>query len=144
MISERFIKIAQSFRISLQNISCSDKIAISTLQNRHKTYLALSNKFTIFAPKNYPIMITTTADKIRAQIKLHGLTQTEVANILGMYPANLSRLINSPRITLADLNKLANVIGCNVAEFFMDDYTPTQPPTLTCPHCGKEIHIELK
>lgn len=89
-------------------------------------------------------MITTIADKIRAQIKLHGMKQTEVAKVLGVQPTNLTRTINNPRITLADLNKLAEVIGCNVADFFMDDYTPSQPPTLTCPYCGKPINVRLE
>lgn len=94
-------------------------------------------------------MIITTADKIRAQIKLHGKTQSDIAKELGVLPTNLTRTINNPRITLADLNKIADAIGCNVAEFFMDDYTPpqeptiTHEPTITCPYCGKTLNIHV-
>ena len=66
-------------------------------------------------------MITTNVDKIRAQIKLHGKTQTEVAKALGFLSTNLTRTINNSRITLADLNKLAEATGCNVVDFFMDN-----------------------
>lgn len=91
-------------------------------------------------------MITTNVDKIRAQIKLHGKTQTEVAKVLGVLPTNLTRTINNSRITLADLNKLAEATGCNVVDFFMSDYTLPQPLALTCPHCGKpiKVHVESK
>ena len=84
-------------------------------------------------------MIKSTSDKIKAQIKLHGLTTKEVANRLGVLPTNLSRTILNPRITLMDMERIANAIGCNVEDFFTD----YSIPTLTCPHCGQPIRVEL-
>lgn len=43
--------------------------------------------------------------------------------------------------TINTLQRIANVLGCNVGEFFKDEIELPQnaPNTITCPHCGKVI-----
>lgn len=84
-------------------------------------------------------MIKSVSDKIKAQIKFHGMTNKEVAEKLGVMPTSLSRTIGNPRINLLDMERIAEAIGCQVEDFFTD----YSIPTLTCPHCGKPIRVEL-
>ena len=78
--------------------------------------------------------MTDLANKIKEKAKENGKTITGIANELGVMQQALSRTINNPRITLEDLEKIAGVIGCNVADFLN-----TQTNTITCPYCGKKI-----
>ena len=63
------------------------------------------------------------------------------------------RLHNGTRVTLAQnlsrnptvgtLQKIADVIGCKVGDFFIDDMDIKEDEnTIICPHCGKKIKIE--
>ena len=52
------------------------------------------------------------------------------------------RQINSPEtLSMRTLIKIANVIGCEVNDFFS---TPQNTAKVICPKCGKEIVVELK
>ena len=60
-----------------------------------------------------------------------GITQSSVSQMLNGNP------------TIDKLQEIANIIGVSVADLVRD--TDEQRSTsLTCPHCGKEIKIELK
>lgn len=92
---------------------------------------------------------------IKKAIKSHGMEVRQVAAKMGITPTALSQHINgkmyqgrrvAPNPSLDILQRIANAIGCNVVDLF-DDYeekTAENTNPLTCPHCGKEIHIELK
>lgn len=92
---------------------------------------------------------------IKKAIKSHGMEVRQVAAKMGITPTALSQHINgkmyqgrrvAPNPSLDILQRIANAIGCNVVDLF-DDYeekTAENTNQLTCPHCGKEIHIELK
>lgn len=80
--------------------------------------------------------MTDLANRIKEKAKEKGKTITGIAAELGVMQQALSRTINNPRITLEDLEKIAGVIGCKVADF-MEEKTNT----IICPHCGKVIHF---
>ncbi|MBR2235488.1 MAG: helix-turn-helix domain-containing protein [Prevotella sp.] len=58
----------------------------------------------------------------------------------------LSRTINNPRITLEDLSRLADAIGCNVSDFFNDQENQSaySGASLSCPCCGERIVFTVK
>jgi len=86
-------------------------------------------------------------------IKLHGHTVKDVAEALGVNRVTLSQTItNNP--TVSTLRRIADVIGCDVADFFADErrdaaassaaaeQQAAQPPHV-CPHCGKPLRVRI-
>lgn len=56
----------------------------------------------------------------------------------------LSKSINN-NPTLQTLQTIANIIGCKVGDFFRDEITQEDTPTiLRCPECGCSLHVEIK
>ena len=75
-------------------------------------------------------------------LKKYGITQTELAERMGINRVSLNVTLNNPNIKLSTLDKLADAIGCDVAEFF----TPADKAdhnVVTCPHCGAKLEINL-
>ena len=60
------------------------------------------------------------ANNIKSVARDHGMTITQLAEQMGVLQPQLSRTINSPRISLEDLCRLADAIGCSVQDFFAD------------------------
>lgn len=80
---------------------------------------------------------------VKSTIKLHGLTIGDVAKEMGITRETLSRnLSNNP--TIGTLRKVADVLGCSVAEFFADEVESPKPSYgIACPHCGGSLEIEV-
>ena len=80
---------------------------------------------------------------IKDILKQRGLTQNELADRLGINRVSLSRILsNKNDMRLSTIKKIAEAIGCDVAEFF----TPVEKAdhnTITCPHCGAKLVINL-
>lgn len=78
---------------------------------------------------------------IKSVIKEHGYTIERIANEWeskngkSITKGALSQSINN-NPTIDTLQKIANVIGCKVGDFFADEIG------FVCPHCGKKIKIE--
>lgn len=86
--------------------------------------------------------------EISKVIRNHGLTNVKVAEMLGTSAASFGNLISPNRnITVNNLRKIAQAIGCDITEFFEDEVTvqaqQDPEPTTVCPHCGKPIHIDI-
>lgn len=81
------------------------------------------------------------AEKIKAVAKQHGKTISGMAAEMGIAQTHLSRTINNPRITLADLEKISLLIGCSVNDFFADE---EERPQIVCPYCGRPIKINVE
>ena len=87
--------------------------------------------------------------KIRKVIKESGWTLERLAAEMtgkngekGITQSSVSQMLNG-NPTIDKLQEIANIIGVSVSELVRD--TDEQRGTsLTCPHCGKEIQIELK
>ena len=86
---------------------------------------------------------------IKQAAKRHGLSLTEVAERAGYKSQpSFSRTINAPSsMTLRTLQRIADAIGCPLAEFF----TPAEQGEQSkqgglgscCPWCGKPIRLRL-
>ena len=85
------------------------------------------------------------ANNIKAVAMEHGKSVSQLASDMGVLQPQLSRTINNPRITLEDMSKLADAIGCKVSDFFRDEMEEetAHGSSLVCPHCGKPISVEL-
>jgi transcriptional regulator with XRE-family HTH domain len=80
---------------------------------------------------------------VKAVIKEKGWTQERVAEKMGITRVTLAQnLGRNP--TINTLQRIANVIGCNVGDFFKDEVTIEPSNTITCPHCGKQIVFSAK
>ena len=80
---------------------------------------------------------------IKDILKQRGLTQNELADRLGINRVSLSRLLSDKNdMRMSTIKKIADAIGCDVTEFF----APTDKEehnTITCPHCGEKLVINL-
>ena len=80
---------------------------------------------------------------IKDILKKRGLTQNELAERLGINRVSLSRILsNKNDIRVSTITKIADAIGCDVAEFFSPAETADHN-TITCPHCGTKLVINL-
>ena len=81
--------------------------------------------------------------QIKETLKQRGLTQNELAERLGINRVSLSRLLSDKNdMRISTIKKIADAIGCDVSEFF----TPAETEghnTITCPHCGAKLVINL-
>ena len=80
------------------------------------------------------------ANNIKRVAKEHGKTITQVAKSLGVLQPQLSRTINNPRISLEDLNKLAEAIGCQTGDFFSSE----EETVITVSSKVKTIKIKIE
>ena len=80
---------------------------------------------------------------IKSVIHAHGLRVMDVADKMGVNRVTLTNTING-NPTVKTLERIAEIVGCNVVEFFQDNQQQEQQvPQHTCPHCGKPINISL-
>ena len=78
--------------------------------------------------------------QIKETLKQRGLTQNELAERLGINRVSLCRLLSDKNdMRISTIKKIADAIGCDVSEFF----TPAEHNTITCPHCGAKLVINL-
>ena len=83
------------------------------------------------------------ANEIKAMALAHGKSVSQLAQEFGVMQPQLSRTINNPRITLEDMQKLAEAIGCKVSDFFNSEESKDSN-NMVCPHCGKPIKVNLE
>ena len=80
---------------------------------------------------------------IKDILKQRGLTQNELADRLGINRVSLSRILsNKNDMRVSTITKIADAIGCDVTEFFTPAETE-EHNTITCPHCGAKLVINL-
>lgn len=77
---------------------------------------------------------------VKSVIKAHGMTLKEVAERLGINRVTLSQNLSHP-MSVSSLQRIADVLGCKVGDFFRDEIEPERE--ITCPHCGKAITLEI-
>ena len=81
--------------------------------------------------------------KIKEALKQRGLKQNDLAERLGINRVSLSRLLSDKNdMRVSTIKKIADAIGCDVAEFFAPA-TTADHNTITCPHCGEKLVINL-
>ena len=80
---------------------------------------------------------------IKDILKQRGLTQNELAERLGINRVSLSRILsNKNDMRVSTIRKIAEAIGCDVAEFFTPEEAE-EHNVVTCPHCGEKLVINL-
>ena len=81
--------------------------------------------------------------KIKEALKKRGITQNELSDRLGINRVSLSRLLSDKNdMRISTIKKIADAIGCDVSEFFAPEETKDHN-TITCPHCGAKLFINL-
>lgn len=80
-------------------------------------------------------------DKLRISeiLKSRGMTQTDLADKIGISRVGLSKAING-NTTITTLSKIAAALGVTVPELFAQAATNT----IACPHCGAVLEIKEK
>ena len=80
---------------------------------------------------------------IKEALKKRGLKQNDLAGRLKINRVSLSRLLSDKNdMRLSTIKKIADAIGCDVTEFFSPEDT-AEHNTITCPHCGEKLVINL-
>lgn len=86
---------------------------------------------------------------VKKVIKEHGWTLERLASQMkkpngeiGLPQSALSQLIINGNPTFDKLKEIADIIGISVSELVADEND--RPNTITCPHCGKSISLEVK
>ena len=80
---------------------------------------------------------------IKDALKQRGLKQNDLAERLKINRVSLSRLLSDKNdMRLSTIKKIADAIGCDVTEFFTPADTAGHN-TITCPHCGAKLVINL-
>ena len=81
--------------------------------------------------------------QIKETLKQRGLKQNDLAERLGINRVSLSRLLSDKNdMRISTIKKIADAIGCDVAEFFSPAETE-EHNVITCPHCGAKLVINL-
>ena len=81
--------------------------------------------------------------QIKEALKKRGLKQNDLAERLGINRVSLSRLLSDKNdMRISTIKKIADAIGCDVSEFFTPAETE-EHNTITCPHCGVKLVINL-
>lgn len=73
---------------------------------------------------------------VKKVIKEKGFTIEQVANSMGITRVTLSQTL-SRNPTVDTLQRIANVVGCKVGDFFADELGNA----ITCPKCGTKFKI---
>lgn len=74
--------------------------------------------------------------RIAEILKSRGMTQTDLAEKIGISRVGLSKAING-NTTITTLSRIASALDVTVPELF----APAATNTITCPHCGKPIKL---
>lgn len=89
--------------------------------------------------------------KIKDVIKKRGFTLEQVAaqmpnsrtNGTGISKQTMTQVVNgNPQIST--LRSIANIIGCSVGEFFVDEIEQQDSASFVCPRCGAKLVVKEK
>lgn len=83
--------------------------------------------------------------RIREVLKEQGITTKELAERMGISQSALNQSISgNPSVKV--LNNIADALNVPVWQLFADPLEVLSKDTtsITCPHCGKKIQIEVK
>ena len=83
--------------------------------------------------------------RIKQAIKESGSSVGDLAQKLGVSRQTISRQINGANITVETVQKIADALGLPVGQLFDQAPQPTnsEHSTITCPHCGEKLVINL-
>ena len=85
--------------------------------------------------------------RIKELLKEKGLTQQELADMVGVSYESMKQTLNAPSVTTSTLEKIATALNVPMWQLFAspEEVQPKKDGlSLTCPHCGKEINIKVE
>lgn len=84
--------------------------------------------------------------RIKEVLKEKGITQQELADMIGVSYQSIKQTLNAPSVTTATLEKIATALNVPMWQLFAspEEVQPKKEGlSLTCPHCGKNINIKV-
>lgn len=83
-------------------------------------------------------------NRIKDILKERGITINELAEKMGLNRVTLSTQINGTA-NIASYEKIAAALDVPMWQLFASSQEVQEPKnTITCPHCGKPIELEVK
>lgn len=79
--------------------------------------------------------------RIKEICKAKGITQKELAEKIGISAVGLAKAL-AGNTTIGTLDKIASALGVSVAELF--EAPRYDEATITCPHCGLPITLQVE
>lgn len=92
-------------------------------------------------------------DNIKTLCKLHGITQRQIAEKMGVTDNSLSMTLSKNNPQLSTLTNIAEALGVSVSqllaspeelELLTGQSQEERGKVLRCPHCGEEIELYIK
>lgn len=80
-------------------------------------------------------------DKIKEICKQKGIKQKELAEKLGITDNSLNKTLRGDYPQLQTLERISKVLDVPLKALFDEEVSK---PQFVCPHCGKEVKIEIK
>ena len=82
--------------------------------------------------------------RVKEILKEKGLTQKELADMIGKSPQYIANILNAEQgVSVNILIEFAKTLQVDFRDLFASTKEDSTT-TVTCPHCGKPIEIELK
>lgn len=85
--------------------------------------------------------------RIKDVLKERGMTQQELADMIGVSYQSIKQTLNAPSVTTATLEKIATALNVPMWQLFAspEEVQPKNDSlSLTCPHCGKSITLKAE
>lgn len=85
--------------------------------------------------------------RIKDVLKERGMTQQELADMIGVSYQSIKQTLNAPSVTTATLEKIATTLNVPMWQLFAspEEVQPKNDSlSLTCPHCGKSITLKAE
>ena len=85
--------------------------------------------------------------RIKEVLKEKGITQQELADMIGVSYQSIKQTLNAPSVTTATLEKIATALNVPMWQLFAspEEVQPKKDSvSISCPHCGKNINIKVE
>ena len=81
--------------------------------------------------------------RIKELLKEKGLTQQELADMVGVSYQSMKQTINAQSVTTSTLEKISTAFNVPMWQLFASpEEVKDDANTITCPHCGGKIHFD--
>ncbi len=83
--------------------------------------------------------------RIKEVLKEKGITQQELADMVGVSYQSIKQTLNAPSVTTSTLERIATALDVPIWQLFASSEEVQETKnTIICPHCGKPIELEVK
>ena len=81
---------------------------------------------------------------IKEILKERGLTQTDLANLLGVSVQSVRQTLNADSVSTKTLQKIASALNVPLWRLFVNPIDIQKENTFVCPKCGTPLQITIK